>query len=61
MLPLGDVQFWLVTCAAAAALGFALRRLRRTMRGTAPVACIRCPLAARGALPVRRHPGGLPR
>ncbi len=49
-LPLADPQFWIVTAAAAAALGLALRRIfRRSSSATLP--CEHCPKAGQAGHP----------
>jgi thiamine biosynthesis lipoprotein len=42
-LPFADPQFWIVTGGAAAALGYAIWRIRRRTRAEAETPCDRCP------------------
>lgn len=45
-LPVADPQFWIVTAAAAVALGLVLRRIFRR-KSTAALPCANCPQAKR--------------
>ncbi len=55
-LPLADPQFWLVTAAAAVALGFALRKALKGARTEGEPMCDKCPRpGGLGPLPTRRN------
>ena len=42
-LPLADPEFWLVTAAAATALGLSARKIAKALRKDSEVMCDKCP------------------